>query len=144
MCRWQGKKCKVWFQNTPACGKWKHWRDKVNYDCHDKHQIWLFWFWSAVYFYTNTMVTLFINVNWRLYYTFPLKQTKIIPYLLHFNKTRREFDSTGCLQSPWVFNWKTIKLDKDFTSFCKGIRNLKAIKQRPNWLWTFKQSKVCV
>ena len=96
------------------------------------------------FFYTNIMVTLFINVNWRLYYTFPLEQTKIIPYLLHFNKTRREFDSTGCLQSPWVFNWKTIKLDKDFTSFCKGIRNLKAIKQRPNWLWTFKQSKVCV
>lgn len=115
---------------------------------------------SAVYFWTSTIVTLFINVNPR--FTFPLQQTKIIPYLLHFTKRdskgilfywmfaksligfEKEFflSAYGKLSilinvlSNWRLCWRHVLewligklLDKDFTSFRKRMRNLKAIKQ---------------
>ena len=118
MCRWQGKKCKVWFQNSPACGQWKHWRDKVNYDrliVTTNIKSGSYGFQSSLFLNKYKRVTLFINVNPR--FTFPFRQTKIIPYLFHFTKR----DSKGIL-FYWMIAVSLIGLnfsEKNFLIICK-------------------------
>ena len=70
---------------------------------------------SAVYLWTSTRVTLFINVNPR--FTFPFRQTKIIPYLFHFTKR----DSKGIL-FYWMIAVSLIGFkfsEKNFLIICK-------------------------